>query len=118
MGKVNLFDFFSATREVKPPQTRHGAVESMKSGDCDKSVKLLNRACVLAGGILSTRGGEMRLWLALALDAARRRSEALPLLTALESHPDGDVSTAAKELAFVFQAPELASQGAAHQSAT
>ena len=46
------------------------AVESMKSGDCDKSVKLLNRACVLAGGILSTRGGEMRLWLALALDAA------------------------------------------------
>ena len=107
MGKVNLFDFFSATREVKPPQTRHGAVESMKSGDCDKSVKLLNRACVLAGGILSTRGGEMRLWLALALDAARRRSEAVTLLTALESHPDGDVRTAAKELAFVFRAPEL-----------
>ncbi|KAH8056270.1 hypothetical protein JL722_7574 [Aureococcus anophagefferens] len=92
------------------------AVESMKSGDCDKSVKLLNRACVLAGGILSTRGGEMRLWLALALDAARRRSEALPLLTALESHPDGDVRTAAKELAFVFQAPELEWENASHVS--
>ena len=92
------------------------AVESMKSGDCDKSVKLLNRACDLAGGILSTRGGEMRLWLALALDAARRRSEAVTLLTALESHPDGDVRTAAKELAFVFRAPELEWENSSHVS--
>ena len=82
------------------------AVDAMNRGNYDKSVKLLNRACYFAG-VTSRRGGQMQLWLAQALYAARRRGEALKLLTALKSHPDSDVRKVGKELAFILQAPEL-----------
>jgi len=85
------------------------AVDTMNRGKYDAAVTLLNRACYYSGPS-TRRGGQMQLWLAQALYAAKtgdNRAKAIQLLEILEKHPSYDVRTVAKELKFILNAPEL-----------
>lgn len=52
-------------------------------------------------------GGQYRLWLAQALDAAGKRERAREVLGELSSHPSGDVRKVAEEILYILSAPRL-----------
>ncbi|GAB0491717.1 hypothetical protein MMPV_002972 [Pyropia vietnamensis] len=52
-------------------------------------------------------GGQYRLWLAQALDAAGKRERAREVLAELSAHPSGDVRKVAEEILYILSAPRL-----------
>ena len=59
------------------------------------------------GGLTSRLGGQYCIYLSQALQAAKRKKEAVKLLQRCEAHPDGDVRKIAGNSLYIMQAPEL-----------
>mmetsp|Transcript_27732 Transcript_27732/g.88022 ORF Transcript_27732/g.88022 Transcript_27732/m.88022 type:complete len:284 (-) Transcript_27732:988-1839(-) len=86
-------------------------VGAMKKGQYDSAVALFRRATEFAGGHRTRRGGQMQLWLAQALHAARLTEDAHASLRTLEREGHASVRRAAKSLLLVLHAPTLKGVG-------
>ncbi len=55
----------------------------------------------------SRLGGEARIWLVTAYEAAGQQAEAIALCQQLSRHPDPETSKQGKRLLYILQAPQL-----------
>ncbi len=75
-------------------------------GEYRTAVKRLEAASALVPRN-SRLGGEARLWLVTAYQAAGQTSEAIALCEQLNSHPDLETSKQSKSLLYILKAPQL-----------
>jgi len=79
---------------------------AFERGRYNESVQHLEKASALAARN-SRLGGEVRMWLVIAYEAAGHISEAIALCEQLKSHPDPETSKQGKRLFYIMQAPRL-----------
>jgi len=83
-------------------------VKLMSAGEYPESVSRFTQAIAATpGGLTSRLGGQYCIYLSQALQAAKRKKEAVKLLQRCEAHPDGDVRKIAGNSLYIMQAPEL-----------
>lgn len=83
------------------------AMRAFNVGQYGAAADLFSDAVDKVGGIRSTRGGRIGLWLAQAHDAAGSRCRAVSILETLTTHKDSNISNTANELLFIVTAPKL-----------
>ncbi|MEL6130816.1 MAG: tetratricopeptide repeat protein [Cyanobacteria bacterium J06628_4] len=82
---------------------------AFERGSYREAVTQFERAAALAGKG-SVLGGEIQLWLANAYAAVGEGGSAIATCQALAQHPDSEISKQSKRLAYILQAPELATK--------
>lgn len=55
----------------------------------------------------SRQGGEAKIWLVTAYQAANKIDEAIALAQELLTHPDGEIRTSAQRILYIIKAPKL-----------
>lgn len=88
-------------------------VGAMRKGNYDAAVALFRRAVDFAGGIESSRGAQMQLWLAQAMHAAGMEEQAKESLAEVGKRGTGEARKAARGLLTILTAPQLKSDPAA-----
>ncbi|MEO1589886.1 MAG: hypothetical protein AAFU71_01205 [Cyanobacteria bacterium J06632_22] len=83
--------------------------EAFERGNYRQAVTQFERATALTGKG-SILGGEVQLWLANAYAAVGEANQAVMTCQALAQHPDPETRKQAKRLAYILQAPELATK--------
>jgi tetratricopeptide (TPR) repeat protein len=79
---------------------------ALESGKYRRSIEYLETAIKLVP-INSKLGGEVKIWLVTAYQAAGLSEQAIALCQQLLTHPYSEVRQQAKELLYIMQAPEL-----------
>lgn len=114
--------YYQPCTKIITDQNRHGMSEqdeakiayaagkdAFERGSYRQAVTQFERATALAGkGTLL--GGEVQLWLANAYAAVGEVSSAVGTCQAMATHPDPETRKQAKRLAYILQAPELATK--------
>jgi len=95
------------TREEQGEIFFEEAVKNMNVGKYDNSVALIKKALEYSGED-TVRGGGFQLWLAQAVYAIGRRTEARDILRKVKKHKDSNIRRVAVELLYIYEAPEIA----------
>ncbi len=79
---------------------------AFERGDYRVAVQRLEAASALMSRN-TILGGEARIWLVMAYEAAAQTEEAIALCQQLSRHPDSETSKQSKRLLYILQAPQL-----------
>ncbi|PSO54016.1 MAG: hypothetical protein BRC40_15945 [Cyanobacteria bacterium QH_8_48_120] len=79
---------------------------AFERGQYRTSVERLEKACSLVAR-QSRLGGEIRMWLVTAYQAANQTQEAIALCQQLERHSNAEIRKQSKELLYIIKAPPL-----------
>lgn len=80
--------------------------QALENGQYNLSVKYLEQASQKVA-LKTLLGGEVRIWLVSAYQAAQKTNEALTLCRELTTHPHPDIRHNSKRLLYVMEAPRL-----------
>lgn len=80
--------------------------KALERGKYRLSIENLQAATELVAPT-SRQGGEAKIWLVTAYQAANLNSEAVALAKQLSNHPDAETRQRAKNLLYIIQAPRL-----------
>ena len=81
-------------------------IQSLENGQYNLSVKYLEQASEQVA-MKTLTGGEVRIWLVSAYQAAQKTNEAIALGRELLTHPHPDIRHNSKKLLYVLEAPRL-----------
>ena len=79
---------------------------AFERGRYRESVQYLEKAAALVTPN-SRLGGEVKIWLVTAYEAAGQRTAAIALCEQLKRHPDAETSKQGRRLLYILQAPQL-----------
>ncbi|WP_071590605.1 hypothetical protein [Gloeocapsa sp. PCC 73106] len=80
--------------------------EALERGEYSLSVKYLHQASQRVSS-QTLLGGEVRIWLVTAYQAAQMDNEAIALCRELLTHPHPDIRQQSKNLLYIIEAPRL-----------
>jgi tetratricopeptide (TPR) repeat protein len=95
------------TESLELARNRYQAGKAaFESGQYREAVENLEKASALLEGN-SRLGGEVKIWLVTAYEAAGRTEDAIALCQQLRRHPHSETSQQARRLLYILQAPRL-----------
>ncbi len=92
--------------EVSYLELYQSGKEAFERGDYTRSIEYLTSAAQLIS-FNSFNGGEVRMWLVTAYQAADKTIEAIELVRNLTEHPSYQIRKQSRQLLYILEAPQL-----------